>query len=115
MLEINNLHAEIEADPTHNPLDRLKVKIDASLARITTWDLADALASGERPIIVRDHEVELGFFYLDPCNLHEDEEFVVGRRLIEELDRAAASPAPIATSYAARRLRAEAKILSWPD
>lgn len=109
------VHAEIEADPTRNPLDRLKVKIDASLARITTWDLADALASGERPIIVRDHEVELGFFYLDPCNLHEDEEFVVGRRLIEELDRAAASPEPIATSYAARRLRAEAKILSWPD
>jgi L-seryl-tRNA(Ser) seleniumtransferase len=109
------VRAEIEADPTHNPLDRLKVRIDATAARITAWDLADALAAGSPPVIVRDHEVELGFFFLDPCNLHEDEEFLVGRRLIEELERAAAAPTPIATSYAARRLKAEAKILCWPD
>lgn len=109
------VRAEIEADPTRNPLDRLKVRIDAGLARITAWDLVDALARGDQPIVVRDHEVEHGFFTLDPCNLHEDEEFVVSRRLIEELDRAAASPTPIATSYAARRLRAEARIQAWPD
>jgi len=109
------VRAEIEADPTHNPLDRLKVRIDPPAARITAWDLADALAAGSPPVIVRDHEVELGFFFLDPCNLHQDEEFVVGRRLVEELDRAATAPAPIATSHAARRLRAEAKIQSWPD
>ncbi|MDK9696132.1 MAG: aminotransferase class V-fold PLP-dependent enzyme [Siculibacillus sp.] len=109
------VRAEIEADPTGNPLDRLKVRIDPAAARITAWDLADALAAGSPPVIVRDHEVELGFFFLDPCNLHEDEEFVVGRRLIEELDRAAAAPTPIATSFAARRLKAEAKILAWPD
>lgn len=109
------VRAEIEPDPTHNPLDRLKVRIDPQAARITAWDLADALAAGSPPVIVRDHEVELGFFFLDPCNLHQDEEFVVGRRLVEELDRAAAAPAPIATSYAARRLKAEERILGWPD
>lgn len=109
------VRAEIEADPTGNPLDRLKVRIDPAAARITAWDLADALARGDRPVIVRDHEAELGFFFLDPCNLSEDEEFLAGERLIEELERAAKAPAPIVTSFAARQRAAEAKILAWPD
>ncbi len=57
--------AEIEADPTHNPLDRLKVHVDPKLARTSAWDLADALANpprDEAPVIVRDHEAELHFF-----------------------------------------------------
>ena len=60
----------IVPDPTDNPLDRLEVHVDPAEARITAWDLADALAAGDPPVIVRDHEVELGFFFLDPCNLH---------------------------------------------
>lgn len=109
------IRAEIVPDPTDNPLDRMKVSIDPEAARITAWDLADRLASGERPVIVRDHEVEHGHFFLDPCNLHPDEEFVVADRLAEELDRARASNETIATAFDERLLAREASILHWPD
>jgi D-glucosaminate-6-phosphate ammonia-lyase len=109
------ISAVIEADPTHNPLDRLRVGVEPEAARITAWDLADALATGERPIIVRDHEVEHGYFYLDPCNLHAGEAEIVAARLREELDRALHSNTPLATPYAGRDTRRIEKALRWPD
>ncbi len=107
--------AEIEADPTHNPLDRLRVSVDPGEAHITAWDLADALAQGERPIIVRDHEAEHGYFYMDPCNLHPGEETIVARRLEEELGKARASNEIIATPFDERYARRIAGLMRWPD
>lgn len=107
--------ARIIPDPTHNPLDRLMISVEPAEARITAWDLADRLACGDRPVIVRDHEVEHGYFYLDPCNLHPDEEFVVAARLAEELDRARGSNEIIATPFDERLIAREAAILKWPD
>ncbi|MBO1907228.1 aminotransferase class V-fold PLP-dependent enzyme [Microvirga sp. 3-52] len=104
-----------EADPTNNPLDRLKVAIDPKGAHITAWDLADALASGRTPIIVRDHEVEHGYFYLDPCNLHPGQETLVAERLVEELEKARQSNEIIATPLEARRNRSSQAIMRWPD
>jgi len=105
----------IEADPTNNPLDRLRVNIDPQEAHITAWDLADALARGAPPIIVRDHEAEHNYFYLDPCNLHPGQEKIVASRLAEELDKARASNEIIATSLAERNARRFAGLLRWPD
>ncbi|MGH7051775.1 MAG: aminotransferase class V-fold PLP-dependent enzyme, partial [Acetobacteraceae bacterium] len=107
--------AEIVPDPTGNPLDRLQLSVAPSEARITAWDLADRLAEGAPPVIVRDHEVELGWFQLDPCNLHPGEDQVVARRLTEELERAHAATRAIATSLAERRRRRTAAMLAWPD
>ena len=107
--------ARIVPDPTNNPLDRLMISVNPDEARITAWDLADRMAAGDRPVIVRDHEVENGYFYLDPCNLHPDEEFVVAKRLAEELDRARGSNEIIATPFEERLLAREAAILKWPD
>lgn len=107
--------ARIIPDPTHNPLDRLMISVEPAEARITAWDLADRLACGDRPVIVRDHEVEHGYFYLDPCNLHPDEEFVVAARLAEELDRARGSNEIVATPFDERLIAREAAILKWPD
>ena len=107
--------AHIVPDPTDNPLDRLEVCVDPERARITAWDLADALAAGNPPVIVRDHEVEHGHFFLDPCNLHPDEEAVVADRFDEELERARTANAPIATSFADRRRRRFAAMARWPD
>ncbi len=109
------VHARMVPDPTNNPLDRLELAVDPEAAHITAWDLADRLASGPRPVIVRDHEIELGFFYLDPCNLHPGEAEVVGERLAEELDRAQASNTMIATPIAERGLKKTAALMSWPD
>ncbi|MDP9631755.1 UNVERIFIED_ORG: L-seryl-tRNA(Ser) seleniumtransferase [Ensifer adhaerens] len=105
----------IEADPTGNPLDRLRVTIDPQEAHITAWDLADALARGQPPIIVRDHEVEHNYFYLDPCNLHPGQETIVANRLSEELTKACSSNEIIATPLHERNARRFAGLLRWPD
>ena len=66
-------------------------------------------------MIVRDHEVEHGFFYLDPCNLHPGEERIVAARLVEELDKARQSNAIIATPLERRRNRRAESVQFWPD
>ncbi|WP_431674903.1 aminotransferase class V-fold PLP-dependent enzyme [Rhizobium leguminosarum] len=109
------LTALIEPDPTHNPLDRLRLIVDPEQAHITAWDLADALAKGSPPIIVRDHEVEHRYFYLDPCNLHPGEETVVAERLAQELDKARASNEIIATPIENRSRHRFDGALRWPD
>ena len=105
----------IVSDPTNNPLDRLEVRIDPQAARISAWDLADALASGEPPVIVRDHEVEQGWFLLDPCNLHPGQEEIVAARFDAELDQARGFNAPLVSSLGERRRRAAEAASSWPD
>lgn len=107
--------AIIDPDPTDNPLDRLKVLIDPKSANISAWDLADRMAQGDRPVIVRDHEVELNYFYLDPCNLHPEEEFIVADRLTEELEAARKSNTPIVSDLRQRMLAQENAALNWPD
>lgn len=107
--------ADIVPDPTNNPLDRLKLRVDPAEARISAWDLADRLAAGDPPVIVRDHEVEHGYFYLDPCNLHPGEEHKVATCLTEELEKARMSNETIVTPFTERLLRQEAAILKWPD
>ncbi|MEP7453850.1 aminotransferase class V-fold PLP-dependent enzyme [Phyllobacterium sp. SB3] len=107
--------AEIEADPTHNPLDRLRVTINPQETHIAAWDLADALASGSRPVIVRDHEAEHGYFYLDPCNLHPGEETIVASRLKEELAKASASNQIISSPYEDRYQARIDALMRWPD
>ncbi|MGO6814578.1 aminotransferase class V-fold PLP-dependent enzyme [Rhizobium leguminosarum] len=109
------LTALIEPDPTNNPLDRLRLIVDPEQAHITAWDLADALAKGSPPIIVRDHEVEHRYFYLDPCNLHPGEETVVAERLAQELDKARASNEIIATPIENRSRHRFDGALRWPD
>jgi L-seryl-tRNA(Ser) seleniumtransferase len=105
------IRAGVVPDPTHNPLDRLEVHVDPAAAPLTAWDLADALAAGDPPVIVRDHEVELGYFQLDPCNLHPGEAEVVARRLAEELGRSHGEP----TGLAERNRRRDEALLRWPD
>jgi D-glucosaminate-6-phosphate ammonia-lyase len=107
--------AIIEPDPTSNPLDRLKVMVTPAEAHITAWDLADRLAQGDPPVIVRDHLAEHGCFHMDPCNLHPGEEMVVVRRLEEELRRARSSNEIIATPLADRRNSRTASLARWPD
>ncbi|MGO6737038.1 aminotransferase class V-fold PLP-dependent enzyme [Rhizobium ruizarguesonis] len=109
------LTALIEPDPTNSPLDRLRLIVDPEQAHITAWDLADALAKGSPPIIVRDHEVEHRYFYLDPCNLHPGEEKIVAERLAQELDKARASNEIIATPIENRSRHRFDDALRWPD
>ncbi|WP_029620374.1 aminotransferase class V-fold PLP-dependent enzyme [Pseudorhizobium marinum] len=107
--------ALIEPDPTNNPLDRMRVIISPQEAHITAWDMAAALRNGSPPIIVRDHEVEHHYFYLDPCNLHPGQETVVASRLAEEFDKARASNDIIATPIEDLSRHRFDGLLRWPD
>jgi len=107
--------ALIEPDPTSNPLDRMRVIVSPQEAHITAWDMAAALRNGSPPIIVRDHEVEHHYFYLDPCNLHPGQETVVASRLAEEFDRARASNDIIATPIEDLSRHRFDGLLRWPD
>jgi L-seryl-tRNA(Ser) seleniumtransferase len=102
-------------DPTGNPLDRLELRVDPERANLTAWELADALAAGDPPVIVRDHEAEHGYFYLDPCNLHPGEAELVAERILAELQRAQARPRAGQYSAAERKARRFARLLQWPD
>lgn len=56
-------------DPTANPLDRLRVFVDPAQAGASAAQFATAFGQLEPPVVVRGHEVEKGYFDLDPCNL----------------------------------------------
>jgi L-seryl-tRNA(Ser) seleniumtransferase len=106
------LTATIVPDPTGNPLDRLEVVVDPREAGTTAWALASALAAGDPPVIVRDHEVEHGRFFLDPCNLHPGEAEVVAEAVANALASIRGRPSPSLAELRARALR---RLLAWPD
>jgi L-seryl-tRNA(Ser) seleniumtransferase len=112
---IEGVTATIIPDPTNNPLDRLMLQVDPEKARITAWELADQLAAGSPPVIVRDHEAEQGFFQLDPCNLHPGEAEVVADRVVHELGEARKRNRPQQYSHAERKARRFERLLRWPD
>lgn len=71
-------------DPTGNPLQRLRVQV-LPASGWSARTLADALARGEPPVMVRDYQTDLGYFDLDPCNLHPGEDALVAQRLVATL------------------------------
>lgn len=106
---------EIVPDPTNNPLDRLKLNVAPETARTTAWELADALAAGDPPVIVRDHEAEHNHFFLDPCNLHPGQAEIVADRIVAELELARKSQRQGHETIGERRARAHRRLVSWPD
>ncbi|TMJ36335.1 MAG: hypothetical protein E6G87_10510, partial [Alphaproteobacteria bacterium] len=106
---IPGIVAEIVPDPTDNPLDRLKVQVHPD-SSFSAASLAAALAAGDPPVIVRDHETERGHFYLDPCNLHPGEAEIVAGQLSNTLR--SSNAARFAEAGKDRGVKA---LLSWPD
>ena len=83
----------IVPDPTCNPLDRLEVNIEAAKLGASAATMARALAERDPSIIVRNHEVELGYFQLDPCNLKPGQAEIVAAALGEAFANAASMTA----------------------
>lgn len=86
---IAGVKAEIVPDPTGNPLDRLKISVDREVAGASAMAIGDALGRGKPAIIVRDHEAELGYIQLDPCNLAAGQAEIVAERICDVFRRAA--------------------------
>jgi len=78
------VQCRIVPDPTGNPLDRLRVSVPLG-RRWTARRLADALAAANPPVMVRDYQTDLGYFDLDPCNLHPGEAEKVAQQLVAVL------------------------------
>lgn len=77
----------IVPDPTGNPLCRLQVMVDASEAGASAATFARVLSEHDPAVIVRDHEVELGYFQLDPCNLVPGQDELVADIVYDTLSR----------------------------
>ena len=90
----NGIKTEIVGDPTNNPLSRLKISITKNIFKSSAASVAQALSLCEIPIIVRDHEVELGYFQLDPCNLDDGHAEIVASSLQNVLKSASIKPLP---------------------
>ena len=106
---LKGLAVRIVPDPTNNPLDRIEIKVLPE-SGYSANGLAIALAAGTPPIIVRNHEVERGHFFLDPCNLHPGEEHIVAdqiTKLLNQKDRPEGAMA--------RPVKSTASALRWPD
>ena len=111
--DASGIRVDLSPDPTGNPVTRLRVNVLPE-SGTTAWALADALAEGDRPVCVRDDDIESGHFELDPCNLREGEAEEIADRLLAALSRARRGLLP-PVSYAvwsARRSRAR---FAWPD
>ena len=65
---------KIIPDPTGNPINRIRIIPNG---KINAPSLALALEDQNPSIIVRDDLLHLGYFELDPCNLHPKQEKLV--------------------------------------
>lgn len=81
LADLPGVNPRVVPDPTGNPLDRLQVDVDPAELGATAATVARVLAERDPAIIVRNHEVELGFFQLDPCNLKDGQAEVVAESL----------------------------------
>ncbi|MBK4216863.1 aminotransferase class V-fold PLP-dependent enzyme [Paracoccus caeni] len=72
-------------DPTNNPLERLQVWVDPAKAGASAAQFAEAFGRLDPPLIVRGHEVEKGYFQLDPCNLMRGQAELVRDALVHML------------------------------
>ncbi|MCL4154919.1 UNVERIFIED_CONTAM: hypothetical protein GTU68_039684 [Idotea baltica] len=99
-------------DPTGNPLQRLQIDVDQKIAGASAAGFARALSELKPSIIVRDHEVELGYFQLDPCNLAPGQAELVAEALQQILPNGAAIVARNNDHSAARNGGADA-YLNW--
>jgi L-seryl-tRNA(Ser) seleniumtransferase len=106
------LRIELSPDLTGNPITRLRIHIDPA-AGITAWELADALAEGDRPVMVRDDEIEHGYFELDPCNLCAGETEEVGERILTALEGMLGTQRA-STSFQQWQAKRLARAMAWP-
>ncbi len=92
----------IVPDPTANPLERLQVNVDADRLGVSAATLARVLAEQDPAIIVRNHETELGYFQLDPCNLKPGQAELVAAALAKVCTNAVNITARDSDAHAAR-------------
>jgi L-seryl-tRNA(Ser) seleniumtransferase len=93
---LRGLRLEREADPSGNPFERLMLHVDPRVARISAFQLAQALAAGDPKIVLRSLHADRGYLLLDVRRIDDGElELVVGR-IREALATVPADATPLA-------------------
>ena len=110
---VRGIRIERSPDPTGNPVTRLRVRVEAE-SGTSAWELAEALAAGDRPVMVRDEGIAHGYFELDPCNLRDGEAEEAAARIVAEVEKMRGRGGP-ALSFAEWQARREKARLAWPD
>lgn len=101
-------------DPTENPLERLQVWVDPAKAGASAAQFAEAFGRLDPPLIVRGHEVEKGYFQLDPCNLMAGQAELVRDFLVQVLsDGSVAADIDASAAKAAARNGGTQAYMSW--
>ncbi|MEO1019132.1 MAG: hypothetical protein AAFY56_15775, partial [Pseudomonadota bacterium] len=117
--QLNDLpgtEATIDPDPTGNPFDRLKLAIDSNTAGLSALELVYQLETGDPPIMVRAHQLEHGYFIMDPRSLGQGEQEIVTQRLRDIFAKAGQGDGPPnpASVHAWKTTKASA-LKTWPD
>lgn len=99
-------------DPTGNPLQRLQINVNEEEAGASAAAFARTLGELDPSIIVRNHEVELGYFQLDPCNLTPGQAELVAQALRDILPNGA-NIVPKSDDYSAARNGGADAYLNW--
>lgn len=77
---IRGLKLEREWDPPGNPFERLMLHVDPRVARISAYQLGQALNAGKPKIVLRNLHVDRGYLLLDVRRIDDAElDTVVGR------------------------------------
>ncbi len=71
--DIAGLAVSLEADPTGNPVTRVRIQVDAAETGMHAESLSLGLASGNPAVYVRAHDTDPDSILLDPCNLGDAE------------------------------------------
>jgi len=91
---IRGLRLEREPDPPGNPFERLMLHVDPRVARISAYQLGQALASGKPKIVLRSLHVDRGYLLLDVRRIDDAELDVVVGRIREVLASVPADAKP---------------------
>ncbi len=100
-------------DWTGNPITRVRVDVRPGKAKASAWEFAARLAARTPRIIVWDGLIEHGAFYLDPCNVTDDEARAVAEAIAQEAHRLKKDHPGVERQWSHVKHAREAAILSW--
>ena len=108
---VDGLAISFEADPTGNPVMRVRIKVDEAEAGLTAADLNRSLAAQDPAIYIRGHDNDPFSLLLDPCALSDDNTRLVCQGIANIVKQASRDR----DAFRASLPPAEGWITTWPD
>lgn len=108
---VDGLAISLEADPTGNPVTRVRIRVDEAEAGLAAADLNRSLAAQDPAIYIRSHDNDPCSLLLDPCALSDDNTRLVCQRIANIVKQASRDR----DAFRASLPPAEGWITTWPD